>query len=181
MAEPIFHGLPILRAVARNNPRRKSDAPVAFLISAYPKRLRHAVTVCACEGLIREAYRSQKGAYPAAPGLRLDLAFVYVADSLKSYASVAEAMRRILSEHILHESSAIRLLKPQYGFCRCSCTSTACASRHCFHQAAATHLPAVPMHLRFYSRHGPMKGSWLALKRILRCHPWGGCGYDPVP
>ena len=30
-------------------------------------------------------------------------------------------------------------------------------------------------------RHGPMKGSWLALKRILRCHPWGGCGYDPVP
>lgn len=30
-------------------------------------------------------------------------------------------------------------------------------------------------------RHGPFKGSWLALKRILRCHPWGGCGYDPVP
>ncbi|MDE7397430.1 MAG: membrane protein insertion efficiency factor YidD [Muribaculum sp.] len=30
-------------------------------------------------------------------------------------------------------------------------------------------------------RHGPIKGLWLAVKRILRCHPWGGSGYDPVP
>ena len=30
-------------------------------------------------------------------------------------------------------------------------------------------------------KHGPFKGSWLAIKRILRCHPWGGHGYDPVP
>lgn len=30
-------------------------------------------------------------------------------------------------------------------------------------------------------RHGVIYGSWLALKRILRCHPWGGSGYDPVP
>jgi len=29
--------------------------------------------------------------------------------------------------------------------------------------------------------HGPLKGSWLALKRILSCHPWGGHGFDPVP
>lgn len=29
--------------------------------------------------------------------------------------------------------------------------------------------------------HGPIKGGWLALKRILRCNPWGGSGYDPVP
>ena len=30
-------------------------------------------------------------------------------------------------------------------------------------------------------KHGPFKGSWLAFKRILRCNPWGGSGYDPVP
>ena len=30
-------------------------------------------------------------------------------------------------------------------------------------------------------RYGALKGSWLALKRILRCNPWGGCGHDPVP
>jgi len=30
-------------------------------------------------------------------------------------------------------------------------------------------------------RHGPVKGLWLTLKRLSRCHPWGGSGYDPVP
>ena len=29
--------------------------------------------------------------------------------------------------------------------------------------------------------HGVVKGAMLTLKRILKCHPWGGSGYDPVP
>lgn len=30
-------------------------------------------------------------------------------------------------------------------------------------------------------KHGALKGARLAAKRIARCHPWGGSGYDPVP
>ena len=31
------------------------------------------------------------------------------------------------------------------------------------------------------NKHGPLKGTWLAIKRISSCHPWGGSGHDPVP
>jgi len=30
-------------------------------------------------------------------------------------------------------------------------------------------------------RHGALKGSWLAARRLSRCRPWGGSGFDPVP
>jgi putative membrane protein insertion efficiency factor len=30
-------------------------------------------------------------------------------------------------------------------------------------------------------KYGPFKGGWLTIKRIGRCHPWGGHGHDPVP
>ncbi len=29
--------------------------------------------------------------------------------------------------------------------------------------------------------HGAVAGGWLGLKRMCRCHPWGGCGHDPIP
>ena len=35
--------------------------------------------------------------------------------------------------------------------------------------------------LEALENHGAIKGSWLAARRIARCHPWGGSGHDPIP
>jgi putative membrane protein insertion efficiency factor len=52
--------------------------------------------------------------------------------------------------------------------------------------------PYLPASCRYYptcsayaiealQQHGPLKGSWLTVKRLGSCHPFGGQGYDPVP
>ena len=35
--------------------------------------------------------------------------------------------------------------------------------------------------LEAFDRHGAGRGGWLVLRRLARCHPWGGAGWDPVP
>jgi len=35
--------------------------------------------------------------------------------------------------------------------------------------------------LQAFTKHGVLKGSWLSVKRIISCNPWGKSGYDPVP
>ena len=48
--------------------------------------------------------------------------------------------------------------------------------------ASCRHLPTCSEYaVEALKTHGIFMGSWLALKRILRCHPWGTHGYDPVP
>ena len=35
--------------------------------------------------------------------------------------------------------------------------------------------------LEALERHGAVRGTWLSIRRLSRCHPWGGMGWDPVP
>lgn len=69
-------------------------------------------------------------------------------------------LARLLSLVVLFYRGAISPLFPP------SCRFTPTCSRYA---------------LEALRRHGALKGSWLTLKRLLRCHPWGGSGYDPVP
>lgn len=86
-----------LRAVWRQNDRRSSDAPVAFVVSVPKKRLHHAVDRVRMRRRIREAYRLARPSYPMPDGSRVDVAFIYVADRLCSYASVEKAIGKIMT------------------------------------------------------------------------------------
>ncbi len=49
-------------------------------------------------------------------------------------------------------------------------------------RGSCRHLPSCSEYAReAVERHGAMRGLWLALRRLMRCHPLGSSGYDPVP
>lgn len=96
-----------LRIVARRNSRRSSDAAVAFLISIPKKRLRHAVERVLMRRRVRESYRLLRNSFALPGGERVDVAFVYVADRVKSYRSVARAMERLLRALQKHYSTPL--------------------------------------------------------------------------
>ncbi len=95
-----------LRIVVGNNPGRRSDAPIAFLISVPKKRLRHAVDRVLMRRRIREAFRLLHRNYQLPEGLRLDVAFIYVANGLQPFDRVKSAMEHLLSDICSHYSPA---------------------------------------------------------------------------
>jgi putative membrane protein insertion efficiency factor len=74
--------------------------------------------------------------------------------------TISKAIAKLLELPILFYRGAISPLFPP------SCRYTPTCSQYA---------------LEALRKHGPVKGLWLAIKRICRCHPWGGSGYDPVP
>lgn len=89
-----------LRAVWSENP----DAAVAgrvremvqFLISVPKKRLRHAVDRVVVRRRIREAYRLNRLESTPSEGVPVDIAFIYISDSIEPYARIEKSMQRIL-------------------------------------------------------------------------------------
>ena len=85
-----------LRAVWRQNDGRYCDAPMQFLISVPKKRLHHAVDRVMMRRRIREAYRLNHHNYTLPNDAKIDVAFIYIANSLTPYKSIEKAMRKIL-------------------------------------------------------------------------------------
>ncbi len=83
-----------LRMVVRQSDGRASDAPVVFLISVPKKRLKHAVDRVLMRRRIREAFRLNTQRKMLDPALRLDVAFIYVADRTLPFSVVTKAMNR---------------------------------------------------------------------------------------
>ena len=85
-----------LRAVWRQNDGRYCDAPMQFLISVPKKRLHHAVDRVMMRRRIREAYRLNHKEYSLTDDARIDVAFIYIANSLLPYKTIEKAMKKIL-------------------------------------------------------------------------------------
>lgn len=74
---------------------------------------------------------------------------------------------------VLRKALAFLLLLPVYFYRACISPLTPASCR--FTPTCSQYA------IEAIKKYGPFKGGWLALKRIARCHPWGGHGYDPVP
>lgn len=87
-----------LRAIWRTNPARKADVTTPkFFISVPKKRLRHAVDRVAMRRKIREAYRLNRPEIFDGLDQPVDIALIYVADSLQPYRKVEQSMRKLMN------------------------------------------------------------------------------------
>ncbi|MBQ1227600.1 MAG: membrane protein insertion efficiency factor YidD [Alistipes sp.] len=84
--------------------------------------------------------------------------------SAKSWSRFQQLCKRVLAWPLI-------LLVKFYRYCISPYTPSSCRFVPTCSQYAIEAL----------TKYGPIKGGWLTLKRLSRCHPWGGSGYDPVP
>lgn len=96
-----------LRAVWHNNNGRYCDASMQFLITVPKKRLRHAVDRVTMRRRIREAYRLNHQNYILPNDAKIDVAFIYIANSIQPYKTIEKSIKKILkniSENTLNNN-----------------------------------------------------------------------------
>ena len=127
------------------------------------KKIGSAVARNRCRRVIREAYRS------LSPKLRKGYDIVFVA-RVRTAAIKSTVLAGVMAAH-LRKAGVLPALIRFYQRAISSHTQPACRFTP---TCSAYALEAI-------ERFGAFKGTGLALWRILRCNPWGGHGYDPVP
>lgn len=168
----------------------RPDAPSNKILVYVPKRLfKHAVDRNLIKRRIREAYRRNKYILQKASLPAVSIYFNYIGKTIESYQVIEAAVVKTL-EHIAEEKDKngatgenadgslkkiaafpLLLLVKFYQKCISPYTPASCRFTPTCSQYAVEAL----------RKYGPIKGSWLAFRRLIRCHPWGGSGYDPVP
>ena len=155
------------------------SVPASILISVSKKKFKRAVKRNAVKRQIRESYRIRKQALFESlqtTGRYLAIAFLpgkrigFPRNHGKSHGKSHSSVRR---ENPMKKFLTSLLLIPIYFYKYCISPLTPPSCRYtptCSEYA-----------VQALKKHGPFKGLYLAIKRILRCHPWGGSGYDPVP
>lgn len=172
------------------NPQEQ-DPTNKIMVVAPKKLFKKAVDRNLLKRRIREAYRLNKQILPPCAA---HISFTYTSKEKQPFAKIQEAVVTILktiAENKPEEESepASKSGKGVWGVIR-KILIFPFVILIKFYQVCIS--PLKPATCRFtptcsqyaieaFRKHGVFKGFYLAARRILRCHPWGGHGYDPVP